>query len=302
MSQSSDTPSEPGPPSAIEAIIDARSKPIDLVTVRRVLPAIQRRHVGPFLFLDHMGPAEFQAGQGIDVRPHPHIHLATITYLFEGAILHRDNLGSAQVIEPGDLNWMTAGRGIAHSERTPEQLRTSSARVHGLQIWLGLPQAHEDTEPQFLHYPRRVLPELELDGVSLRVLVGSAYGVSSPVHTFSPTLYVEATMPTGSSLLLPEMEERALYVVEGAISCEAERCTPGRMLVFAPGARVCVEAETHTRLVLIGGAPLDGERFMWWNFVSSSKDRIEQAKRDWKEGRFPKVPGDEVEFIPLPES
>lgn len=305
MSWTTSTPadcSEGAQKSLIDVIIDGRSRPIDEdFTVRRVLPAIKRRHVGPFVFFDHIGPTHLAPGHGMDVRPHPHIHLATITYLFEGAIFHRDSLGSEQVIVPGDLNWMTAGSGIVHSERSPEDQRAQDCQLHGLQIWIALPRAQQDTAPEFRHYPQHTLPALSQKGVQLRVLVGSAYGLQSPVTTFSPTLYVEALMDAGSSLLVPNAEERAVYLVDGAISLMNEEHTGGRMVVLAPGASVTLQARKATRLVIIGGAPVDGERHMWWNFVSSSRERIEQAKQDWKEGRFPKVPGDEEEFIPLPD-
>lgn len=286
----------------VDVIIDGRARPIDdQFTVRRVLPAVQRRHVGPFIFFDHMGPTYLAAGRGMDVRPHPHIHLATITYLFEGAIFHRDSLGSEQVIRPGDLNWMTAGRGIVHSERSPDDERARDSQLHGLQIWIALPQANEDAEPAFHHYRADTLPEINQDGVQLRVLLGSAYGQTSPVLTFSPTLYVEARMQPGATLTVPEAEERAVYLVQGAITLGGEHHAVGRMVVLSTGAAVTLQAAVATHLVIIGGTPVDGERFVWWNFVSSSPERIERAKQDWKEGRFPPVPRDETEFIPLPD-
>jgi redox-sensitive bicupin YhaK (pirin superfamily) len=249
-----------------------------------------------------MGPAELAPGQGIDVRPHPHINLATVTYLFEGEIVHRDSVGSVQPIQPGAINWMTAGRGIVHSERTGPERRKTGSRLHGLQLWVALPKVHEETEPEFRHYPAEALPELEKNGARIRVLAGSAYGAESPVRTLSPLFYVEATIPADSELPVPaEHEERAAYVVEGTIRCGAERVEASRMIVFAPRSTPVLQAESAARLVLLGGAPLDGERHLWWNFVSSSRERIEQAKRDWKEGRFASVPG-ETEFIPLPES
>ena len=268
----------------------------------RVLPAEARRHVGPFVFFDHMGPADFAAGHGLDVRPHPHIGLATVTYLFDGEIVHRDSLGSHQPIRPGDVNWMTAGCGIVHSERTGPELRRTGSRTHGLQLWVGFPLAHEETEPEFHHHPATTLPSLEVSGARIRVLAGSAFGETSPVKSFSPLFYSDVVLPAGRELPLPhEREERAAYVIDGTIACGSERAERGRMIVFAPGAHMALHAITDARIALLGGAPLDGERHIWWNFVSSSKDRIEQAKEDWKEGRFPKVPGDEAEFIPLPE-
>ena len=286
----------------IANVIDGRARDLGGVAIRRVLPAAARRMVGPFTFLDEMNGA-FTAGQGLDVPPHPHIGLATVTYLFDGEIVHRDSLGSLQPIRPGDINWMTAGRGIVHSERTAAERRKQASRLHGLQLWAALPLAHEETEPVFHHHPGASLPERPRDGIRLRVLAGAAFGMTSPVQTLSPLFYVEAVMSAGSALPLPtEHEERALYLVEGAITCGAERTEAGRMLVFVPGASVVLRAESPARLVLLGGAPLDGRRYIHWNFVSSSRERIEQAKREWKERRFPTVPGDEVEFVPLPDS
>lgn len=285
----------------IETIIDARFRDLDGFAVRRVLPSPKRRLVGPFIFFDHMGPAELAPGQAIDVRPHPHINLATITYLFEGELVHRDSLGSEQVIRPGAVNWMTAGRGIVHSERTPPELRRNTSRLHGLQLWVALPTEHEETDPAFDHYPAESLPSVDLDGANVRVLAGSAYNVTSPIRTLSTLLYAEVTMMAGASLELPRFAELAVYIVEGSVTCGAERAAAGRMLVFASGSSPVVCADSRTRLMLIGGAPLDGPRHIDWNFVSSSKERIEQAKRDWRERRFPTVPGDDESFIPLPE-
>ena len=286
---------------AIEMIIEARKRDLGGFTVGRLLPASARRLVGPFIFFDHMGPAELAPGQGIDVRPHPHINLATITYLFEGEIVHRDSLGSHQPIRPGAINWMTAGRGIVHSERTGPELRKTGSRLHGVQLWVALPKACEEVEPDFCHYGASALPALEEQGVRIRVLAGTAYGAISPVQTLSSLFYVEATMPEGGELPLPaEHEERAAYVAQGVLWCDEERIEALRMVVFAPGSMPVLRAESPARVMLLGGAPLDGERYIWWNFVSSSIERIEQAKRDWKEDRFPKVPG-EMEFIPLPE-
>jgi len=286
---------------AIANVIDARARDLGGVAVRRVLPTAARRMVGPFTFLDEMN-GEFAAGAGLDVPPHPHIGLATVTYLLEGEIVHRDSLGSQQPIRPGDINWMTAGRGIVHSERTAADQRTRGSRLHGLQLWVALPLDHEEAQPSFHHHPGARLPERDQDGVRLRVLAGTAFGMTSPVQTLSPLFYVDAALSAGSTLSLPnEHEERALYVVEGAVGYGTERTAAGRMLVFVPGASVSVRAESAARVVLLGGAPLDGKRHIYWNFVSSSTERIERAKRDWREGRFPKVPGDEVEFVPLPD-
>jgi redox-sensitive bicupin YhaK (pirin superfamily) len=272
--------------------------------VGRVLPAIGQRMVGPFAFFDHMGPAALPPGRGIDVRPHPHINLATVTYLFEGEIEHRDSLGSHQVIRPGEINWMTAGRGIAHSERTPAALRAQGPRAHGIQLWVALPTAHEEAEPAFHHHPAGDLPEVAAPGgVPVRVLVGQAFGATSPVRTFSPMFYVEASLPPGATLPVPDgYRQRAAYAVEGAFrSSDGELVEARRMALFTEGADAAVRAEGPCRVVLLGGEPLDGPRFIWWNFVSSSQQRIEAAKRDWREGRFPRIPGDDVEFIPLPE-
>ena len=287
---------------AVETVIDARPRDLGGFVVGRVLPSTARRLVGPFIFFDHMGPAALAPGQAVDVRPHPHINLATVTYLFEGEIMHRDSLGSEQPIRPGAINWMTAGRGIVHSERTPPELRKSGSPLHGIQLWVALPKAHEETEPDFRHYPSADIPTLDRAGVALRVLAGSAYQRQSPVATLSPLFYVDAVMPEGTEVELPgDHAERAAYVVEGAVHCDAVRAATGRMLVFKTGSKPVLRSETRARVVLLGGAPLDGPRHIWWNFVSSSRERIEEAKRAWREGRFPKVPGDEKEFIPLPE-
>jgi len=287
---------------AIELVIQGRPRDIGELTVRRVLPSIKRRLVGPFIFFDHMGPADFAPGHGVDVRPHPHIALATLTYLFEGEIVHRDNLGNAQPIRPCDVNWMIAGRGIAHSERTGPALRRSGGRVHGIQSWVALPLHEEEREPSFEHHPESALPRVERSGAALRVIAGTAYGATSPVSVLSPTLYVAAALEAGAILPLPdEHAARAAYVVEGSVGCDGGEHAPGTMLVFREGARAVLYASTAATVMLLGGAALDGPRHIYWNFVSSSSERIEQAKRDWKEGRFPKIPGDDQEFIPLPD-
>jgi redox-sensitive bicupin YhaK (pirin superfamily) len=286
----------------VATVIDARPRDIGGLTVGRVLPAAACRHVGPFVFFDHIGPADLAPGHGLDVRPHPHIGLATVTYLFEGEIVHRDSLGSRQPIRPGDISWMTAGRGIVHSERTAPELWPAGSRLHGLQLWVALPLAHEETEPEFHHHPVETLPGLKIAGATLRVLAGTAYGQTSPVKTFAPLFYADVVMPAGCELPLPdEHAERAAYVIEGSVTCGDIKIEARRMVVFAAGAKATLPATTDARIALLGGAPLDGERHIWWNFVSGSKARMEQAKRDWKEGRFPKVPGDEAEAIPLPE-
>ncbi len=249
-----------------------------------------------------MGPLRFEPGRGIDVRPHPHIGLSTVTYLFEGELFHRDTLGSAQSIRPGDVNWMTAGRGIAHSERTSPEIRTRGQAYHGIQAWVALPRDREEGEPSFIHHPQSTLPSLKQNGVELRVIAGEAYGARSPVETASPTLYVDAKLDTGASLELPDgAVERAFYVASGRVGCVSDSFDPGDMVVLTRGARVTVEALEATRLIALGGAPMDGPRYIEWNFVSSSEERIARAKDDWKRGLFPKIPGDDVEFIPLPE-
>ena len=281
----------------IELTLTPRLRSLGELDVRRVLPAAERRMVGPFVFLDHMGPAVFAPGLGMAVRPHPHIGLATITYLFEGEIMHRDSLGCAQLIEAGAVNLMTAGRGIVHSERANDL--TGTRRLHGIQSWLALPLELEETEPTFLHYPADSLPERTIDGCAVRVIMGAAYGLESPVLTYSPTLYFEAALPAGGALaVLDEARERAVYVVAGKVRIAEHEYAEGALAVARSGPIVPLTAVTAARVIVIGGAPL-GTRHIWWNFVSSSKDRIDRAKRDWTEGRMGKVPGDD-EFIPLP--
>jgi redox-sensitive bicupin YhaK (pirin superfamily) len=285
----------------IALTIDGRERDIGGLTVRRLLPSVARRMVGPFIFVDHMGPARFEVGQGIDVRPHPHINLATVTFLFEGEILHRDSLGTEQLIRPGAVNWMTAGRGIVHSERSPTEARKASSLLHGMQLWVALPKELEETEPSFEHHPASTIPLAERPGARLRVIAGQAYGETSPAKVLSPLFYVEAQLERGAELMLPDAyDDRAAYVVSGALEIDGRAHGANRMVVFEPGA-ARVSALEPTRALLLGGARLDGERHIFWNFVSSSSDRIERAKADWREGRFAKVPGDEVEFIPLPE-
>ncbi len=270
--------------------------------VRRVLPFRQRRHVGPFVFFDHIGPVDLAPGRGMDVRPHPHIGLATVTYLFDGAIRHRDSLGSDVVIRPGDVNWMTAGRGIVHSERTPALERAAGHRLHGLQTWVALPREQAEVPPGFLHYEADSLPQVERDGVQLRVIAGSAFGMQSPVRVFAPTLYVEVRMRAGTRLSVPaEHAERAIYVLDGELHVDAAPLPPQRMLVVDNAAAIELSARSAVHLFLCGGAPLDGERVLWWNFVASDRARIERAKADWAAQRLGQVPG-ESEFIPLPES
>jgi redox-sensitive bicupin YhaK (pirin superfamily) len=267
--------------------------------VRRLLPAAARQAVGPFLFFDHFGPTVAGPQDNHDVRAHPHIGLATVTYLFEGAMMHRDSTGAVQRIEPGAVNWMTAGRGIVHSERTPEDLRGVTRRSHGLQLWCALPVQDEEAEPSFAHTPADAIPALDIGGARVRVLVGSAFGAASPVRTRSPTLYLDITLADGDALPLPLAEERAVYGVGGAFELDGERVEPHRMVVLAPGDEPMLSGTEDARVVLIGGAPL-GHRHLYWNFVSSRKARLVQAADDWAAQRFPAVPG-ETEFIPLPE-
>jgi redox-sensitive bicupin YhaK (pirin superfamily) len=285
----------------VALIIQARPRDLGGFGVRRALPAGERRMVGPFIFFDHMGPTELAPGHGIDVRPHPHIALATVTYLFAGEMVHRDSLGSLQPIRPGDVNWMLAGRGIVHSERTGDEVRRRGGPLHGIQSWVALPRADEENAPYFDHHPAATIPAVARPGAALHIVAGSAYGDRSPVRVSSPTLYVAGTLEADATLPLPdEHPERAIYVVEGELAVGARRFGPGAMIVFHAGAAE-VRAVSPTRFVLIGGAPLDGQRHIWWNFVASSPERIERAKADWREGRFGVVPGDEREFIPLPE-
>jgi redox-sensitive bicupin YhaK (pirin superfamily) len=286
---------------AIELRIESRGRDLGGFEVRRVLPSAKRRTVGPFIFFDEMGPAVFEAGKGIDVRPHPHIGLATITYLFEGEILHRDSLGFVQPIRPGALNWMTAGRGIVHSERSGPEERAKQSRLHGIQAWIALPADKEETEPAFEHYPDSAIPAIERDGLRLRLIAGEAFGLSSPVKTLSPLFYLEARGEPGASLTLPQdLGERAVYPIEGHLEIGGEELGPGEMAVLAEGRDQKIELRAEARFMALGGAPLESKRHIWWNFVSSRSERIEQAKADWREGRFASVPG-EVEFIPLPE-
>jgi len=283
------------------SLIRGRVRDLGGFSVSRTLPSMTRRLVGPFVFWDHMGPATLEPGHGMDVRPHPHINLATVTYLFAGEIVHKDSLGSDQAIRAGDLNWMNAGRGIVHSERTGDALRKSGSTVHGIQSWVALPKELEESEPSFQHVAGKSLPELGQPGVRMRIIAGTAFGATSPVHVLSPLFYVEARLDAGAELALPdEYTERAAYVVEGTIDCGGEKTQANTMAVAEEGSRATIRALERSHVLLLGGASL-GQRHVWWNFVSSSKDRLERAKREWKEGAFPKVPGDDIEFIPLPE-
>ena len=295
-------PGHPQRSDLIETVIVPRTSDLGGFEVRRVLPSRMRQMVGPFIFFDHMGPVEFSAGNGIDVRPHPHINLATVTYLFDGEIIHRDSLGTMMPIRPGAVNWMTAGRGIVHSERTSPELKARGSRVFGLQTWVAMPAAHEETDPSFFHYEATELPVLEAEDKRVRLVVGQAWGLRSPVETFTDTIYADVMLEPGAMLPLETAhEERAVYVVSGEVTIGSDHFPSGQLLVLRPGTIIVRNAEDEaTRLVLVDGETMDGPRHIWWNFVSSRLDRIEQAKADWKVGRFGTVPGDAEEFIPLP--
>ncbi|MGE5621071.1 MAG: pirin family protein [archaeon] len=288
----------------IDIVIDSRTRElVNDFKVRRVLPSAKRRMVGPFIFLDEMGPEILTAGKGLDVAPHPHIGLATVTYLFKGEILHRDSLGNRQPILPGAVNWMTAGKGIAHSERTPQEARKTGTEIFGIQSWVALPVDDEDTSPTFTHYAAGELPVIEDNGIEMRLIAGSLYGEKSPVKTFSEMFYAEVRLKEKAKLQLPAAyEERAVFIVEGraVFPPDKESYSTGQLIVFKPGSEIIIHtASESAHLMLLGGKPV-GKRHIWWNFVSSSKERIEQGKEDWKRGQFGSVP-DETEFIPLPE-
>ena len=270
--------------------------------VRRALPSAHRRMVGPFIFLDEMGPVQLEGGHGLDVRPHPHIGLATVTYLLEGEILHRDSVGSVQSIRPGEVNWMTAGSGIVHSERTGPEVRASGGPLHGLQIWVALPRAHEEIAPSFVHHAAPAIPAADADGVGLDVVIGTLDGLASPVRTFSDMVYAVVALADGARYRIAAGHvERAIYVIEGALVVEGQvgGFQKGELVLLKPGAEIVVRGTGSARFALVGGEPLGEPRFIYWNFVSSSRERIEQAKEDWREQRFAPVP-DESEFIPLP--
>jgi redox-sensitive bicupin YhaK (pirin superfamily) len=296
------TSSESLPPQ-LELILHARPRDLGSLIVRRVLPARERKLVGPFVFFDHMGPVVMAAGSGVDVRPHPHIGLATVTYLFDGEIVHRDSLGYEQPIRPADVNWMVAGRGIVHSERTAPERRQQPHPLHGIQAWVALPKEAEECEPSFVHHPASALPRLSRPGIELHLIAGEAYGLRSPVAVASPTFYAAVQLSAATELALTdEHVERALYVVSGEVECAGRRLGEGDLAVVKPGSKVSLlAARSGARLMLLGGAPLTGERHIFWNFVSTSEGRIEQAKQAWREQTFARVPGDEIEFTPLPE-
>jgi redox-sensitive bicupin YhaK (pirin superfamily) len=286
---------------AIETVIVPRARDLGGFEVRRALPSARRQMVGPFVFWDQMGPAEWLVGQGLDVRPHPHIGLATVTYLFDGEIMHRDSLGTEIPIRPGAMNLMSAGRGIVHSERTAPELRAAGPRMFGIQAWVALPASHEEGAPAFAHYAEDDLPVIADRGATVRLIAGEGWGRVSPVATPMATFYADARLAAGAALPLDATyEERAVYTVAGEIDVAGDRFGPGRLLVFRPGDAIALRAVSDARLMLLGGDPMDGPRHIWWNFVSSRKDRIEQAKADWAAARFDTVPG-ESEFIPLPE-
>ena len=285
----------------IETVIVPRVRDLGGFEVRRALPSSQRQMIGPFIFFDQAGPAELIAGKGIDVRPHPHIGLATVTYLFQGEMRHLDSLGTEQAVTPGDVNWMSSGSGIVHSERSPDEARKNGAKLYGIQSWVALPKHLEETDPGFYHHDQADLPLLVDEGKSVRLIAGSLYGQSSPVKTATEMFYADATLEPGAKLPVPaNFEERGIYVVEGSIEIAGDVFEAGRLLVFRPGDQITVIGNRRARIMLMGGEPMDGPRHIWWNFVSSSKERIEQAKEDWKQKRFDIVPGDEEEFTPLP--
>lgn len=292
---------------AIETVIVPRARDLGGFEVRRALPSAARQMVGPFIFFDQMGPAEFLTGQGIDVRPHPHIGLATVTYLMSGRIHHRDSLGTDQWITPGAVNWMVAGQGITHSERMDDKARSTPQTLFGLQTWVALPKDREDDPAAFVHRPAAELPELEGEGKRVRLILGSAWGEAAPVATPSETFYADALLQPGASLPLPDNhEDRGVYVLQGSVSTGGQSFEAGRMLVFRPGDRMSVQAGPEgARLMLLGGATMDGPRHIWWNFVASSRERIDAAKEawragDWAHGRFRLPPGDDAEFTPAP--
>lgn len=290
------------PASNVTRLITPASKSLGEFNVRRSLPDKARQRVGPFIFFDHMGPADFPPGSGVNVRPHPHIGIATITYLFAGAIRHRDSLGVDQVILPGAVNWMTAGRGVVHSERTPEELRRSGSHLHGIQAWIALPLDAEECEPGFVHYAAEEIPSLQLAGASLKLIAGSAYDAVSPVKTASETLYLEVDLEPGATLALPGfVDELAAYVVDGDLDIGGQVVGGGTLAVLPGKSEVALRARSRCKCMILGGATLAGERVLWWNFVSSTRQRINKAKEDWHKGRFDPVPG-ETEFIPLPVS
>ncbi|MEM0907304.1 MAG: pirin family protein [Pseudomonadota bacterium] len=298
------TPGDAASADAIETVIIPRAKDLGGFEARRALPSPQRQMVGPFIFFDQMGPAEFVIGEGIDVRPHPHINLATVTYLFDGEIMHRDSLGTEIAIRPGAVNLMTAGKGIVHSERTAPAAKAAGARLFGLQTWVALPKSHEEMDAAFEHFAKDDLPTLSDHGINARLIAGSAWGMTSPVATPMDMIYADIALDPGATVPIdPKDEERALYTVSGTIAIGGVEHGPGALLVLRTGDAITVKnvGQETARFALVGGATMDGPRYIWWNFVSSRRERIEQAKAEWKSGRFDTVPGDAQEFIPLPD-
>jgi hypothetical protein len=295
-------PGDPYSCAAIQTVVAPRATDLGGFEVRRALPSKGVKMVGPFIFFDQMGPAEFLLGNGLDVRPHPHIGLATVTYLFDGAILHRDSLGTEQEILPGAVNWMTAGRGIAHSERTPVRLRQTGGNMFGIQSWVALPEDAEENAPEFRHHDPEALPVVADHGVEVRLITGELFGRRSPVAVYSDTVYADAVLQAGASLPLdPSFEERAIYIVSGEIEVAGDRFAAPQLIVFRPGDAITVRATTASRMMILGGARMDSHRYIWWNFVSSRRERIEEARRDWEAGRFDRVQGEAAdEFIPAP--
>jgi hypothetical protein len=287
---------------SVEMVIVPRVKDIGQFKVKRVLSFVKKRMVGPFIFWDQMGPGEFITGQGVDVRPHPHIGLSTLTYLFKGTLDHKDSLGNDLRIKPGELNLMTAGKGIVHSERTGQEIRQNPSTLFGIQSWIAQPKHHEYGEPNFVHFAKDTLPEFEEKGLKGKVILGHFEGVHSPVETQWDTLYVDLYLQAGEKIKIPKVyEERAVYVLWGDLEIVHICYDPQQMMVLRPGESITMYAKTEVRMILLGGAPMDGPRYIYWNFVASSKERLEEAKLDWKEGRFPTVPGDDQESIPLPD-
>ncbi len=300
MTEFADDETQPGS-GAIEMVIVPRARDIGGFEVRRALPAAGRRMVGPFVFLDQMGPADFVIGGGIDVRPHPHIGLSTLTFLHEGEIIHRDSLGTDAAIRPGEVNWMTAGRGIVHSERSGSAFRARGGRLAGMQMWVALPAAEEERDPEFLHYRADELPLVESGGARVQVAAGRLFGAAAPLAGVSDAVFADCVLEAGARMPVDaDVEERAIYVVSGEVEIAGDVFAAGRLLIFRPGDKITVTARAASRFAVLGGPAMDGPRHLWWNFVSSRKERIEQAKTDWKAGRFASVVGDS-EFIPLPE-
>ena len=286
---------------SIQQLLEPHIQDLGGFQARRLLPSETLTTVGPFIFFDHLGPAVFPPGAGVDVRPHPHINLATVTYLFEGALMHRDSVGSVQEIRPGAINWMTAGRGIVHSERAPDAERSKEAHLHGIQTWVALPTEHEEAEPAFHHHPASELPTWETGGISFTLLAGTAFGRTAPVETFSPIIYLDVQLAPGAQFYLPsDYSEQAIYTVTDGVRIDGTQIAQHRLAILKPGSAISISADTSARCMVIGGEPV-GTRIKWWNFVSSSTQRIDRAKQDWQQGRFDKVPG-ETEFIPLPEA